>query len=299
MLRHCFAPLVLLMMVSFVQSGTSQQLDCTVHVNYESVANSHGDRLAELKNDISDYLNGYNWGSDNLDETISCTLNIFISSATENRYSAQVFIGSQRKIFGTEKSSAVMRLFDESWDFGYLRNQPINHNLRQFNDMGSFLDFYAFVIIGYDYDTYEKMGGTRYFQNAADIANLARTSGQKGWLPTTGSNYNRALLIDDILNAKYAPVRSAMYAYHFMGLDSLAADPPRAYQNILNALDAIGAVTRESDRRNQIIRALFDTKYLEIADLFLNYPEKNVYTKFASIDPAHRSTYEEYQKKER
>ncbi|HEX9656002.1 MAG TPA: DUF4835 family protein [Bacteroidota bacterium] len=299
MLRHCFAPFLLLMVASFVQPVKSQQLDCTVHVNYEAVANSHGDRLADLQRDISEYLNGYKWGTDNLEEKISCTLNIFISSATENRYSAQVFIGSQRKLFGTEKSSAVLRLFDESWDFSYVRNQPINHNLYTFSDMGSFLDFYAFLITGYDYDTYEKMGGTPFFQKAADVANLARTSSQKGWLPTTGSNYNRAVLIDDIQNAKYAPVRSAMYAYHFTGLDSLTIDTPRAYQNILDALDAIGEVARESDRRNQIIRAVFDTKYLEIADLFLSYPEKNVYTKFASIDPAHRSTYEEYQKKER
>jgi len=278
----------------------AQQVDCTVQVNYEAVATTHKELLQDFQSDVSNYINGYSWGTDNLDEKVKCTINIFISSVTgDNRYAAQVFIGSQRQIFGTAKSSAVVRLFDEAWEFTYVRNRPINHNLYSFNDLASFLDFYVYMILGYDYDTFDNLSGTPLFQKAADIANLGRSSGQRGWQQTSSGSYNRVQLIDEILNPKYAPVRSAMSTYHFAGLDSLSVGPGRAYKNILHALETIGKVTKQSDPRNQIIKVLFDTKYMEIADLFATYADQSVYLKLLSIDPAHQKTYEEYRTKKK
>jgi hypothetical protein len=279
-----------------ISSATySQQVDCTVQVNYEAVATTHKELLQDFQSDVSNYINGYSWGTDNLDEKVRCTFNIFVSSATgDNKYAAQVFIGSQRPIFGTQKGSAVVRLFDEAWEFTYVRNRPINHNPYTFNTLASFLDFYVYLVLGYDYDTYERLSGTPLFQKAADIASLARSSGQRGWQQSSGGSYNRAQLIDEILNPKYDPVRSAMYEYHFSGLDSLSVNPSRAYKTILHAVETIGRISKQSDPRNQIIKVLFDTKYMEIADLFAAYPDQSVYIKLSAIDPAHQKTYEDY-----
>lgn len=272
----------------------SQELDATVKVNYEAVATSNKDLLRSFPDDVKEYLNNYKWGPDDLDEKIKCTVDIFVQSVVgENRYSAQVFVGSQRPIYGLEKSSAVVRLFDDTWEFTYVRNRPINHNSYSFDDLSSFLDFYAFVAIGYDYDTYESLSGTPFFQKAADIASLGRSSGIKGWQPST-SNYSRPKLVDELLNNKFAPLRQASYKYHFTGLDSLAFAPQHAYSNILHALEAIALLRRQVDPRNVVIKAFFDSKYLEIADLFMSYPDPGVYVQLATFDPAHQSTYEQY-----
>lgn len=278
----------------------AQQIEASVTVNYEAVQTSNKDLLQDFKPDIEAYLNNYQWNDQgDIHEKIKCNFDIFIKGVVgENRYSAQMFIGSKRKLYKSEKTSAVLRLFDETWEFTYVRNRVINHNSHTFTDLASVLDFYVFVIIGYDYDTYEKLSGTPFLQRAADVASLGRSSGQKGWLPSK-SGYSRVQFIDELNDNKFAPVRSASYIYHFAGLDSLAVNPGRGWSNILRALDIIAKTKASVDPRNVVIRSFFDTKYLEISETFFSYPNQDVYIKFSNIDPSHQKTYDEYLKKRR
>ncbi len=293
---------VLLLATLLVPHSTTiaQQIEATVTVNYEAVATTNKDLLQDFKSDIETYLNNYTWNDDgNQNDKIKCNFDIFIKGVVgEDRYSAQVFVGSRRNLYKSEKTSAVLRIFDETWEFAYVRNRSIIHNRSTFNDLASVLDFYVYVIIGYDYDTYDKLSGTPYFQRAADISSLGRSSGQKGWQPSS-SGYSRAQFSDDLNDNKFAAVRSASYHYHFAGLDSLAINQQRAWNNILKALDVIARTKTIVDPRNVVIKSFFDAKYMEIADTFVTYPDQAVYIKFSNIDPAHLSTYEEYRTKRR
>jgi hypothetical protein len=287
----------LLILIAHPAMTPAQELDCTVQVNYEAVPATNKESLHGFAADLKDYLNNYKWGSDNLSEKVKCTFNIFVQGATgDDKYTAQMFVGSQRQMYGSERSTAELRVFDESWEFTYVKGRPITHNPYTFNDLASFLDFYVYLILGYDYDTYEALSGTQFFQKSSDIASLGRSSGQKGWQPTTGS-YNRVQLIDELLSPKFEVIRKALYQYHFAGLDSLGVSKERALANILNAIDMIGATKKEVDPRNIVIKTFFDTKYLEIADLFAGYSDPAVYVRFSTIDPTHQKTYEEYRQR--
>lgn len=295
---HKRMPLALLAIISLVATThviNAQELDCTVKVNYESVSTTNKDLLVNFEADVREYMNNYKWGNDVLDEKIKCALDIFIKNATGDRYSAEVFIGSQRSVLNSGGTKGVLRLKDDAWEFTYVKGRPIIHNPYSFNDLASFLDFYAFLIIGYDYDTYEKLSGTPFFQKAADICNLGRATGGKGWQPTK-TGYSRIQLIDEILNSKFAPVRLASYKYHFSGLDSLATSRTRALKNAHDAILMIGQVRKSADPRSQIIKVFFDVKFQELAELFIGYDPK-VYLDLASIDVSHQTTYEEYRKK--
>jgi len=128
---------------------------------------------------------------------------------------------------------------------------------------------------------------------AADIVSLSRGTGQEGWDEAVGG-YGRSKLVREILSGRYEPVRDAIWRYHFTGLDSLAFDRPRALQNILGALEAIGKVRVTADPQNVIIKLFFDTKYQEIAGLFRDYGDPAIYLRLSSIDPNHQQTYEQY-----
>jgi hypothetical protein len=292
-------PILLTMLLLFVSAQLSaQQVDCTVKVNYDAVSSTNKDMLRDFASDVKDYVNNYQWGAENIPDKIKCTLDIFVQRVqAENTYSAQVFVGSQRPIYGSKKSSVVLRLMDDAWQFTYIKGRPINHNAYSYNDLTSFLDFYMYLIMGYDSDTYEKLSGAPMFQKAANLANLGRSSGDPGWQPVT-SGYSRLQLINELLSPAFEHVRIASWRYHFAGLDSLAFAPEKAYQNILTSIENIGRVKKLSDPRNQVIKLFFDTKYMELAELFVNNPDKTVYSKFATIDPAHLKTYEEYSQKQ-
>lgn len=278
----------------------AQQIEATVTVNYEAVATTNKDLLQDFKSDIESYLNGYNWNSQgNTNEKIECNFDIFIRGVIgDDRYSAQMFVGSKRKLYNSRRMIGVLRIFDEVWEFTYVRTHPINHNTYTFNDLASVLDFYVYVILGYDYDTYDKLSGTPFLQRAADVASLGRSSNQKGWLPSKGG-YNRVQFIDELNDNKFAPVRIASYQYHFAGLDSLTINKSRGWSNILKSLEVIAKTRDRVDPRNVVIKSFFDTKYLELAEAFLTYPDPAVYIKLSNIDPSHTKTYDEYRAKRR
>lgn len=280
-------------------TSQAQQIEATVTVNYEPIPSTNKDLLRNFKADIEDYLNGYRWNDQgNATDKIKCNFDIYIQSVVgENRYSAQLFVGSRRRVYRSDKSSAVIRIFDESWEFTYLRNVPITHSSYSFNDLTSVLDFYVYVILGYDYDTYEKLAGTPYLQHAADVANLGRSSGQSGWSPSK-SGYSKIQFIDELNDAKFFPVRVASYIYHFEGLDSLGVNVDRGRENILRALNLIAKTRSSVDPRNVVIKSFFDTKYMEIADIFLTYPDPAIFIKLSIIDPNHQKTYDEYRAKQ-
>ncbi len=272
----------------------AQGIDCTVNVNTQSVSSTNRDLLRDLGGDIRDYINSYQWGADNVPDKIPCTIDIFVQSATgDNSYMAQVFICSQRPIYKSNKGTAVLRLKDDSWEFTYIKGRALTHNPMTFNDLTSFLDFYMYLVVAFDGDTYDPMGGTAFFQRASDISRIGRTSSQKGWQPST-SGYSRSQFVDDLLLPNCQPLRQASYLYYFTGLDSLAINRSRAQENIVRALDIIFKVRNNVDPRNLAVRAFFDAKYQELADIFADYPDKTIYRKLSIIDPNHQKTYDDY-----
>jgi hypothetical protein len=286
---------LLLLPLFFLSVGSqAQEVDCTVQVNYDAIPTTNRDLLVNLESDIRTYVGGYNWGGGEAGEKVKCTLNIFMQSVTgDNQYLAQVFIGSMRPRFKSDQSSAVVRLFDEGWEFTYIKDRPFNKNPYTFNDFASFLDFYMFLIMGYDYDSYDRLGGTPLFQKAADVARLGRASGMKSWQPST-SSYSRSQLIDELLNPKFEPVRIAAWQYHFNGLDSLSTNSARGHANMISALEMIDKARRSVDPRNMVIRCWFDAKYLELAQVFLEYPDPSIYQRLSQIDPGNQKTYDQY-----
>jgi hypothetical protein len=294
-IRLLFLLLVALLALSV--GSLAQEVDCTVQVNYDAIPTTNRDLLVNLENDIRTYVSNYNWGGGEATEKVKCTLSIFVQNVTgDNQYNAQVFIGSMRPRFKSDQSSAVVRLFDEAWEFTYIKDRPVNKNPYTFNNFASFLDFYMFLIMGYDYDTYDRLGGTPLFQKAADIARLGRASGMKSWQPST-SSYSRAQLIDELLSPKFEPVRVASWQYHFNGLDSLSTNPERGFANMISALEMIDKARRSVDPRNIVIRSWFDAKYLELAQVFLDYPDPSIYQRLSQIDLANQKTYDQYRAK--
>jgi len=278
----------------------AQELDCEIALDVTSFSlpAEARDNLIDFANQVKQYMNSHRWTKDGIegDEKIKCRIDITIlGSPTDNHYSAKAQIGSQRPIFKSERSTAVTRIVDDKWDFQYIRNQSLTHDENRFEPLLSFLDFYAYIILGYDFDTYKSGDGTQYFQKALEIVNPARGAANagKGWEPSTRGQYSRAQLIDELLNPKYRDLREAVYRYHYRGLDLLYKDQEKARKTILSALEKIRKLQEKINESSVLVRLFFDTKYLEIAETFVNDPDLSVFTKLIKIDPSHQKNYEE------
>ncbi len=281
-----------------IGSSNSQEIDCKVTVNFEQLPPQNKADLSDFAEKIQRYINNYKWT--NVDfggEKIQCTMNIFFTSASGNNYQAQIFIGSQRKVYDSDKSTAILRILDDKVDFVYDKNAPLYHDEFRFDPLLSLIDFYIYIIIGYDFDTYEPFGGTEFFEKAFRICTNAQSSKfSRGWQRVT-SGYSRYNLINELLDPKYSDFRKAMYDYHYNGLDIMQKHPDEAISTIDSVIDVMLNIKNNINQTSTLVKLFFDAKYLELAQIFKNAENKEIYfKKLISADPSHQATYLEHMK---
>ena len=272
----------------------SQELAVSVVVSYEQLDNASKERLVNFQQDVENYLNTARYTDEAWEgEKIPCQFNIFFTGASkEINYSAQIVVSSQRPIYNSHTNSLMMRVQDKNWQFTYERNQALYFNQTSFDPLTSLLDFYAYLIIGFDADSFEKFGGSPYFAKAYDLAVLGANSRfADGWSASNAA-YSKRGLVEDLSNAKYENFRKAYFAYHYYGLDILKEDKARAVGNLKLLVNDIYN-NYEKMTRSVLLRVFFEAKAGEIVDNFGKIAGKDVFEKLKIIDPAHITKYNE------
>lgn len=289
-----------LLLIVSVTASDAQELNCDVTVNLDNIPSGQRDFLRNFESDIKRYLNDtrFTTEKDLEGERIQCTFNIFFKSmAGEDRYQAQVFIGSRRPIYvenePSSKITPILRILDDRWEFGYVPNQRMIQDDFTADPLTDFLDFYAYLIIGFDLETYTANSGTKYFQKALQIWSQANGAGLKDWQQSSTS-YSRFGMVDELNSAKYLSLLSAFNTYHFDGIDVLATKPEQGLEAMLQAIEAISQVRQRQNATSVLVKQFFDAKYLEIAESFLKYPNRSVYDRLRLADPEHLKSYDEY-----
>jgi Domain of unknown function (DUF4835) len=283
----------------------AQELDVTVEIDVSSLNIDVQDRLSSFKNDIQNYMNKMRFTDENITNDIKgkpykikVSLQFFFrSSPSTDSYEAQMVIIVQRNIYRTPNYTTIFRLKDDNWAFNYIKGQNFYHDDLRYNALTSFLDYYAYMAIGFDDDSWEPGLGTQRFIKAQNIVNLAvANSDGRGWTDNSSLKQSRSVFPQELLNSKYDKFRRAFWIYHFAGMDSLQYNKRTALERITESLEIIGKL-RKNEVRSFIIRQFFDNKYLEIAATLVDHYDKTIYRKLMEYDPDHAPTYEEYAKK--
>lgn len=287
--------LFILFLVSSV--SFSQELNCNIVVNYESLPVNNRELLAGFSSAIESYMNstqfsGLAWG-----QKIDCTINIFFTGAgSDVDYTAQAVIVSTRPVLNSERQSPILTINDATWSFRYERNQAL-YAQTSFDPLTSFLDFYANLIIGFDAETFERFGGNPYFRRAFDIVNLGNSSAySRGW-ERSGAAYSRWGICEDLLSDRFRPFREAFFVYHY-GIDEMHINISSAQNKIVELVNTLDDMRRRMDINSVLTRTFFDAKFGEIIEMLRGYPETDIVAKLKRIDPAHAARYDDLLKRE-
>ncbi len=284
--------------VLFVLLGPStargQEFNCGVSVNYRQLSGSEFTFLEELEQQISVYINERSFTQDRFleHERIDCIIQIFFEEAiTLTSFSARLVLSTNRPIYGTPTVTTILRLSDQSWQFNYAQGTPLVFDLERNDPLTSVLDFYAYLMLGYDYDTFSEFGGTPHFERARRIAELAESQNGLGW-SDLGSGRGRSDLIDQILDPRFKPLRKAYFDYHLSGLDVFVSETEVARENTLSALESL-KVLHDEMSREYVLDIFFSTKAEELAEIFEGSPlSGQAYDLLSDIDPANLSKYD-------
>lgn len=276
--------------------SAAQEIDAEVTLDKSQVSGTSIDYVDDLPKQLEEYINQFEWTNTNFNEheRINIAIQINLLAVEDYNFEAQIIVRSHRPIYNTARETVLLIFSDEDWNFEYRPNRSFIHDELQFDPLTSLIDFYAYIILGYDFDSFEELGGDPYFQQAQNIASLARTSSAIGW---SQSSRSRAQLISNLRQTSYEPFRTAVYKYHRQGLDIFLDAPQKARQQILQALQNIREAQRQTSN-DLLFDTFFNAKYREITSIFEDAePDVRLeaYNLLSDIDQSHLSEYQKLQ----
>lgn len=276
----------------------AQELNCAVQVLSPQIQGTTEKRIFEtLQTSVFEFMNNTKWTKDvfQLDERIECSITITISEKLSvDEFRGTIQIQSRRPVFKSSYNSTLFNWSDNDFQFKYLEYQAMDFSETvHMSNLTSVLAYYAYVIIGLDYDSFALNGGTPFFQKAQTIVNNASNAPEKGWKGFEGTK-NRYWLIENMMNPIFAPLRECMYVYHRTGLDVLVSDKDGARNTIAESIKLLQRVHR--DRPGSFnLQLFFNAKSDELVNLFsISYPDEKskVVNTLAEIDPANANKYQ-------
>lgn len=294
-LRSSWA-LALLLTAVIATPTAAQELDCRVQMDLSQISGAESEYafLDDLEQKVQEYMNARSWTDDEFlpHERISCTMQIVISEAVSvSEFQARLIVTTRRPIYDTSQSSLVMRINDSEWRFEYSRGQTLTFDLNRYHSLTSVLDFYAYLILGYDYDTFSPLGGTPYFEQARTVADQAEGSGDPGW-SSVGTTQNRAQLLSNLLDQRHESLRRVYYTYHRRGLDQFVGETEAARQEMLGVLKSLRKLDRQLSR-SFALNLFFSTKYQEFTAIFAGSDlASQAHSLLVQMDPSHSSEYD-------
>ena len=283
------------------QVTSAQDLNARVQILSPKLQNPNERVFTVLETSIRDFLNNRRWSVDPLQaqERIDCNFVITVTSWDgSGSFKAEAQIQSSRPVYGTSYNTTVLNINDKDFDFGYSEGQPMDYTDQNFTtNLTSLLAYYAYVIVGLDYDTFSKNGGTPYFNKAQLVVNNSQNAPNSGWKAFENLR-NRFWLSENLLNKTYAPIRESLYEYHREGLDVMSGNQQKGEKAILNILPKLQKIDKQ--KQGSVLPQLFFTaKADELVKILSNAsPQERIraYNFLAEIDPANISKYDALKK---
>jgi len=287
----------IILSIFIVGSVFSQELRCNVTVSATKIKGANQNLFRTMQADLYEFMNNRKW-TDNVftyDEKIRCNILIRLDEQlSADEFTGTIQVQLTRPVFNSSYESTVLNIKDNDFRCRYVEFQPLEFNETSNRDnLTNIMAFYAYVILGFDYDTFSLEGGTSYFDKAQAIVNNSQNAIEKGW-KAFESERNRYWLIENIKNPSYSNFRHCMYVYHREGLDLMADKTEEGRANIATALRDIQTVFR---RRPSvyILQMFFDAKADELVNIFSkSFPDERtrVLAILNEVDPSNGSKYE-------
>ena len=284
------------MLIAFINSN-SQELNCQIQIASQQVQTNDRRVFQTLQTAVYEFMNQTKWTNYtyNVQERIECSILINISYWNlTDLFKATIQVQSRRPIYHSSYDSPLLNYIDKDFEFTYLESEPLDFQINTFSsNLTSVLAFYAYMIIGLDFDSYALNGGNPYYGSAQTIVNNAQNTKEPGW-KAFESLKNRYWFVENLLNSSYGSVRESIYKYHRHGLDVMADDLEKGRSTISESLDLLKKVKRDKPNL-YILQLIFDTKCDEFVNIYSGaspMDKPKAVNILKEIDPTHSDKYD-------
>ena len=285
-------------------SVQAEELNCEVEINASKVSNANKEIFKTLQEAIAEYMNTTKWTDAQFgtNEKIQCKLFFTISEYNDgtNQMKGDLQIQSQRPVYNSSYTTTIINFKDSKIDFTYQENEPLVFSeVDMQSNLTAILNFYAYLIIALDFDTFSLKGGDPYFEKASNVVLLAQSSGESGWKAFEDTK-NRSAVLSAYTDKATDPIRQIYYDYHRLGLDQMVLSVDKGRATVTRCLELLKKI--HDDTPMSVCLSMFkDAKLDELVNIYskANMSEKeSVYELLYPIYPTESQRLDKIKKED-
>ena len=222
----------------------AQELRCNVEVNAQSIEGTNKSVFETLQTSINDYFNENRFSTLTFspNERIECRFFLTVKEYENDRIKGEIQAQLVRPVYNTNITTTLFNFRDTRVEFDYREGDPLIFNETQYdNNLTALLNYYAYLFLAIDSDSFSPDGGHR----AAVLA--AYTDGN-----TRG-------------------MRKLLYDYHRKGLDEMATSPDKGRATITESLKEVKKV-HDAAPMSVALSIFRDAKLDELVNIYSKAP---------------------------
>lgn len=274
----------------------TNEFNCMVQIATPGMSETERNIMQTLQSAIYEFMNGRRWSNYNFkpEERIEASILITVNNKIgADEYSGSIQVQARRPVFQTSYSSTILNHNDRDFQFRYVEHQPLDYADNMFtSNLTSVLAYYAYVILGFDFDTFSPLGGTAFFEKAQAVINQSQSAPEKGWKSFEGQR-NRYWLIENLFNPTYRSIREGYYTYHRRGFDAMPENIELGRSEVTRALELFQKAHRERPG-SFLLQLILTAKSDELISLYTDAPQMDktkVINILNELDPSNAAKY--------
>lgn len=247
--RHKFQRGLLLfpLFMLFVMNATvcrGQELNCQVEFNTDQIQATNKSVFETLQTAVTEYMNETHFTNLQYatNERIECRMFFTFTEYTDDKMVGNLQVQVSRPVYNTSYTTTLLNFKDNKIEFEYQEGNPLTFSLNTMeSQLTAILNFYAYLFIAIDCDSFSPNGGQAMFDQLAQIVQMAQSAGESGWKAFEDKR-NRAAVLSAFTDPSTSVLRQMLYNYHRLGLDEMALSPDKGRAKITDSLDGLTAI---------------------------------------------------------
>lgn len=285
-----------------IKNVRSEELLCTVEVNTSAIEGTNKSVFETLQQAITEYFNETKWTNAvfSPNERIECRFFLTVKEYNNDRIKGEIQVQLSRPVYNSTYTTTLLNFKDTKVEFDYREGEPLIFNDNMWtNNLLGLLDYYAYLFLALDFDSFSPLGGQPYFDKLATIVQQAQSSGEIGWRAFEDTR-NRSAVLAAFTDSGTSGMRQLLYDYHRKGLDEMVTSPDKGRASITESLKNLKQVYDVSPM--SVALSIFrDSKLDELVNVYSKAPQNErdeVYDLLQPLYPTDRTQLEKIKKPE-
>lgn len=240
----------------------------------------------ELTQNITEYFNENEWTNAQFsqNERIDCRFFLTVKEYNGDKIKGDIQVQLSRPVYNSSYTTTLLNFKDTKVEFEYHEGDQLIRNDNSWDgNLTGILDFYAYLFLALDFDSFSPNGGQPYFDKAAAVVQFAQSSGEVGWR-TFEDNKNRSAVLNSFTDSNTGMIRNMYYQYHRKGLDEMATSPDKGRAVITESLSALSDVYKNAPM--SVALSMFrDAKLDELVNIYSKAPESERQKAYDILSP--------------